>query len=74
MLLGEHGHHGAIDAPEGLVYRVEAGGRVVLVAKWVRPDKVDGAYLPEKTGRAALYHWSCESHDPDSRRSSRRPR
>ncbi len=56
-LLGEHGQHGAIDAPEGLVYRVEQGGRVVLVAKWVRPDKVDGAYLPENTGREALYHW-----------------
>lgn len=59
-LLGPHGRHGAIDPPEGLVYRVERacpdGPRVVLVAKWVRPGKVDGAYLPENTGGAALYH------------------
>lgn len=55
--LGPSGLHGAIDPPEGLVYRVERRGRVVLVAKWVRPDKVDGAYLPENTGAEALYHW-----------------
>lgn len=55
-LLGERGRHGAIDPPEGLVYRVEHAGRVVMVAKWVRPDKVDGAYLPENSGRDALYH------------------
>lgn len=56
MLLGERGKHGAIDPPEGLVYRVERAGVVVLVAKWVRPDKVDGSYLPENSGREALYH------------------
>lgn len=56
VLLGEHGRHGAIDPPEGLVYRVERSGTVVLVAKWVRPDKVDGSYLPENSGRDALYH------------------
>ncbi len=55
--LGPSGLHGAIDPPEGLVYRVERKGKVVLVAKWVRPDKVDGAYLPENTGADALYHW-----------------
>jgi hypothetical protein len=55
-LLGERGGHGAIDPPEGLVYRVERAGAVVLVAKWVRPDKVDGSYLPENSGREALYH------------------
>jgi len=56
MLLGEQGRHGAIDPPEGLVYRVEKAGRVVLVAKWVRLNKVDGSYLPENSGREALYH------------------
>jgi len=35
---------------------VERAGVVVLVAKWVRPDKVDGSYLPENSGREALYH------------------
>jgi len=55
-LLGERGQHGAIDPPEGLVYRVERAGAVVLIAKWVRPGKVDGSYLPENSGRDALYH------------------
>jgi hypothetical protein len=55
--LGERGLHGAIDPPEGLVYRVERGGRVVVVAKWVRPTKVDGALLPENSGAPALHHW-----------------
>jgi len=60
-LLGERGRHGALDPAEGVVYRVEkiCRGRpvVVLVAKWVRPGKVDGAYLPESSGREALYHY-----------------
>jgi hypothetical protein len=48
----------AIDPPEGLVYRLERGrARVVLVAKWVRPGKIDGSYLPENSGNDALYHW-----------------
>lgn len=55
--LGPHGRHGAIDPPEGLVFRVERGDRVLLVAKWVRPDKVDGAMLPETTGGDAIYNW-----------------
>lgn len=55
--LGPAGLHGAIDPPEGLVYRVEKGADVVLVAKWVRPDKVDGVHLPENSGRPALYHY-----------------
>lgn len=55
--LGQGGH-GAIDLPEGLVYRVERGGEVVLVAKWVRPGKVDGCYLPENSGAPALHHWT----------------
>lgn len=52
-----NGLHGAIDSPEGLVYRVERGGEVVIVAKWVRPGKVDGSLLPESSGAPALYHW-----------------
>lgn len=40
-------HHGALDAPEGVVYRVERQGRVDFLAKFVRPEKVDGRYLFE---------------------------
>jgi hypothetical protein len=52
-LLGEHGGHGALAVAEGLVYRVEYRRgvkhprEVDFLAKWVRPDKVDGLYFPE---------------------------
>lgn len=55
--LGPHGLHGAIDPPEGLIFRVERDDHVVAVAKWVRPEKVDGSLLPENSGAPALYHW-----------------
>ena len=53
-VIGEFGHHGAIDPVEGAVWRVErdklvGGGKrkrvVDFLVKWVRPDKVDGLYL-----------------------------
>ena len=49
-------HHGAVDAPEGVVYRVERGGAVDFLAKYVRPEKVDGRYLFEvdETGAVRL--------------------
>lgn len=37
------------DEPEGVVYRVERRGEFDFMAKWVRPDKVDGKYLPGLT-------------------------
>ena len=52
---------GHIDPPEGLVYRVERDGEVEFLAKWVRPDKVDGKYLPEISGGEAIWHWRPES-------------
>lgn len=36
----------AQEGPEGVVYRVERKGKVDFLAKWVRPDKIDGCYLP----------------------------
>lgn len=56
-LLGEFGRHGAREAVEGIVYRVERKGQFDFLAKYVRPDKVDGKYLPEITGSAPYYHW-----------------
>lgn len=38
--------HGA-DQPEGVVYRVESAKGVDFLAKWVRPDKVDGSLLDQ---------------------------
>lgn len=59
-LLGPFGFHGAIDPVEGVVYRVERKGAVDFLAKWVRPDKVDGCYLPELTGTDAEWNWRPE--------------
>jgi RNA ligase len=51
------GRHGAVEPPEGAVWRVERQGRVVGMAKYVRGDKVDGALLPENSGQDAVWNW-----------------
>lgn len=55
------GRHGSLDGPEGAIWRCERAGRVLLLAKYVRPDKRDGAYLPEITGEPARWNWRPES-------------
>jgi hypothetical protein len=30
---------------------------VDFLAKWVRPDKVDGMYLPEISGKEPVWNW-----------------
>jgi hypothetical protein len=45
--LGTYGKHGSQDPVEGAVWRVERENKVDFLAKWVRPDKVDGKYLVE---------------------------
>lgn len=42
--LGDLGYYGAIDGPEGAVWRVEREGKVDFLCKYVRHDKVDGKY------------------------------
>lgn len=42
-------YHGALGNVEGAVWRVERKNKVDFLAKYVRPDKIDGCYLPEKT-------------------------
>jgi hypothetical protein len=58
------GFHGAIDPVEGAVWRMErhesGAARVDFLAKYVRSDKVDGCFLPENTGRAAVWNWRPE--------------
>jgi hypothetical protein len=56
-LVGRHGRHGAIDAIEGCVWRVERHGKVDFLAKYVRPDKADGRYLPEISGQEPVWNW-----------------
>lgn len=38
--------HGAIDPVEGAVWRVERKGEVDFLCKYVRPEKIDGCFLP----------------------------
>jgi hypothetical protein len=56
MRLGERGYHGAAELPEGAVWRVERRGEYDFMAKYVRPEKVDGCYLPEQGG-AECWNW-----------------
>jgi len=52
-----NGFHGAIDPVEGAVWRVERKGKVDFLGKYVRPEKVDGCYLPEISGAEAVWNW-----------------
>jgi len=57
MALHGAGNHGLLDEPEGCVWRVERRGVFDFMVKWVRPDKVDGKFLPELTGEAPVWNW-----------------
>jgi len=57
--------HGAVDPVEGAVWRVERRGSPDFMAKFVRPEKADGIYLPEVStltgGRNLWNRWpGCE--------------
>lgn len=43
--LGEMGFHGALELPEGCVWKCERKGAFDFNAKFVRPEKIDGKYL-----------------------------
>lgn len=51
--------HGA-ETVEGAVWRVERKGKVDFLGKYVRPEKVDGALLPEITGREPVWNVSAQ--------------
>ena len=55
-LLGDHGNHGAVDLAEGAVWRVERKGKVDFLAKYVRPNKKDGIYLPSETNSEEIWN------------------
>ena len=55
----EWSHHGA-DEVEGAVWRVERDGKFDFMAKYVKPWKVDGALLPEMSGKGAVWNWRPE--------------
>lgn len=67
-ILGEYGQHGALDPIEGAMWRVERnelidpkkGGErrwiVDFLAKYVRQDKADGAFLESVTGLPVIWN------------------
>lgn len=55
--LGDNGFHGAIDEVEGAVWRVQSRGEVDFLVKYVKPYKVDGVYLPERSGKPSIWNW-----------------
>jgi hypothetical protein len=63
--LGQFGKHGAVDAAEGVVYRLEAPGSPIQMAKGVRAEKIDGSLLPEATGKPAEWNWKLAAHRSD---------
>lgn len=58
----EPSRHGALDPVEGAVWRVERPGRVDFLAKYVRPDKIDGLYLPDISGGQDVWNWRPGEH------------
>lgn len=55
--LNTYGYYGALDPVEGAVWRVERNGKVDFLVKYVRPDKKDGIYLPEISGKPEVWNW-----------------
>lgn len=55
-------HHRAVDPIEGVVYRVERKSEPDFLAKYVRPDKKDGIYLPEISGSGEPV-WNWKPHN-----------
>lgn len=53
--------HGAVDGVEGAVWRVERKGVVDFLGKYVRPDKVDGKYLENISGKDPIYNWTLDN-------------
>lgn len=53
--LGPFGRHGSTEIVEGAVWRVERRGEFDFIAKFVRPDKVDGKYLPNISGGEPVF-------------------
>jgi len=57
LLRLEPSGHGAMDPVEGAIWRLERDGVFLLVAKYVRHDKVDGSLFPEHNGGVYTWNW-----------------
>lgn len=61
MIAHGGGVHGLLDEAEGVAFRVERKGEFDFMVKWVRPDKVDGKFLPEISGGEPIWNWRPEN-------------
>ena len=55
--LGTYGYHGAVDEVEGFVIRVQRRGEIDFLVKYLKPYKKDGVWLPEVSGKDAVWNW-----------------
>lgn len=60
--LGQFGKHNA-DLSEGAVWRREDGKKCISLAKYVRPEKEIGRYLPEVSGEDEIWLWRNDTDD-----------
>lgn len=65
--LGDYGFHGAKDAVEGAVWRIQRKGEVDFLCKYVRPEKKDGIYLPEISGKEPIFNWQPSPNTTEKR-------
>lgn len=56
--------HGAVDPIEGAVWRLERSDECLCLGKFVRPEKVDGCYLPALSGQEVANRWPASCHVP----------
>jgi hypothetical protein len=56
LTLVSQSKHGALDPVEGAVWRIERKHQVDFLVKYVRPEKADGIYLPELSGKEAIWN------------------
>ena len=49
--------HGALDPVEGAVWRIERNGQIDFRAKYVRPEKQIGSFLPQRPGQISVWNW-----------------
>jgi hypothetical protein len=49
------------------VWRLEQRGEPLLIAKYVRHDKVDGALVPENNGGVIVWNWTDGIDDQNTR-------
>lgn len=57
-MLKSGGRFGASDGVEGAVWRCERRGTFEFLAKYVRPDKIDGKYLPGVVDTPPIWLWA----------------